>query len=264
MIVIRKFGIFLVCCCLFACSEKSVAPVAVSVPKQVISKDEQEKSKSLAYVHGLTIELDKSLVTQTHSKIITSCNNDTKYKCVVLSASYNSGDFQSSKISLRTIPSGVAFFSDLASKEGTVSSNSSVAEDLGDKIVDSQKRIEMLEAYLAKLEVLESQPNNNIDALVKIASELSKTQNEIEYAKGKRATLLQRVDMDVLNISLITQSNTSFFGPISNALDDFGVDFSNGISEVIIASAYLIPWIVFLGILFFIFRIGYKLLRKTK
>lgn len=260
---IWKFAIFLACFSLFSCAEKSKnSGGIVDSSQEITSKSVQEKSKHLAYIHELQVNLDSALVAQTHSIIISRCNADIKYKCVVLNASLNTGDFSSSGISIRVMPEGIALFSKLASQGGYVSKSSSKAEDLGDKIVDSQKRIEMLEAYRAKLEILESKPNDDIDALVKIASELSKIQNEIEYAKGKSASLLQRVEMDVLNISLYSHGHETFFGPISDAISEFGNEFSYGISNVISAAAYLIPWLVFVILLFFVLRSLYRLFRK--
>lgn len=250
---------------LSSCAEKSdmgSTSGSVTSERSSTARQKNEATKYLAYVHDLKVEIDSGQVADTHSRIVQACDTDELYSCVVLDASISLSRYQRSTIQLRLKPEGVAHFSSLANEGGTISSQSSRAEDLSDSIVDNIKRIEMLESYRDKLQALEAKPNDDIESLVKIASELSSVQNDLEFAQGKGAKLLQRVETDILNIQLTAPVNRSFWQPITDSLGDFGSQLSYGIATVITSSAYLLPWAIFLIILFFILRRLYKFIRK--
>ena len=100
-------------------------------------------------------------------------------------------------------------------------------------ILDTGKRIEQLERFEKKLLKLESRSDADIDSLLKVASQLSETQTQLEYLQGSRAALLQRVQTDILNINLNRIYDESFLGTISDAFGDFGESFTYAIEGLI-------------------------------
>jgi len=223
-----------------------------------VKAKQRQRTKYLAYEHRITVELPKTEIEQAFEKIISFCVNDTESKCTILHSSLDTGNYSSGNIQVRILPSGVEKVVNLASKQGHISNRSTDAEDLQDVIVNSNKRLEMLSQYQAQLIELEKNTDNDIESLIKIAKELSKVQSDIEYAEGKKAKLLQRTQMDIAHISLLSLSYTSFWGPVSNSLMFFGENLSEGISQAIIAVAYLLPWVVIILFFLYILRIVWR------
>ena len=223
-------------------------------------KSNKEKSKYLAYVHHLSVEFEKAKLASAHRAVISACEKDIKYECTILSDDYSSGEYSSGRIQLRVKPEGVPFFSNLASQEGDVATQSKQAEDLSLSILDTAKRIEQLERFEKKLIALESRADADIDSLLKVASQLSETQTQLEYLQGSKATLLQRVQTDILNINLKLKYETSFFNSIGDAFGDFGEEFTYAIEGLIGSIAYIIPWTIFLMLMFFIVRAIFRFL----
>jgi len=253
---------------LSACAEKTepsgVLGVFNSTSSAAKTREQDEKSKFMAYEHSLSIELEKKLISSVHIDIIRKCEADTKYSCVVVSSNLSSGDYQSSNISVRVKPDGVAYFSSLASEKGEVASQSTQAQDLSDSIRDNAKRTEMASNYRDKLLLLEATEGNDIEAMVKIASELSKVQSQLEFAQGERAKLFKKIETELLNINISPPSLTGFWAPIGDSLTSFGDDLAYGISDVISSAASIIPWFIFLIILFLVARFIFRLLKVKK
>jgi hypothetical protein len=243
-------------------SESSDDAASFSVQKEAAVEAEQRKRTGyLAYEHRITIDLPKGDIEKVFEEIISFCADDTINKCTMLHSSLNTGDYSSSNIQVRILPNGVVPLLGLASKQGDVSNKSTDVEDLQDTIVNGKKRLEMLGQYQSRLIELEKKSSSSIESLIKIAEELSQVQSNIEYAEGKKAKLLQRTQMDIVHISLHARSYISFWGPISDSLADFGENLSEGISQAIIAIAYLLPWVVIGIFLLYVLRIVW---RKTR
>ena len=222
---------------------------------------QRKKTEYLAYEHRITIDLPKDDIEKVFEEIISFCADDTKNKCTILHSSLNTGDYSSSNIQARVLPTGVESLIRSATKQGNTSNKSTDTEDLQDAIVNGNKRLEMLLQYQSKLIELEKESSNDIESLIKISRELSQVQSDIEYAEGEKAKLLHRTQMYIVHISLHSRSYVSFWGPISDSLKAFGENLSEGISQAIIAVAYLLPWVVIALFLLYVLRIVW---RKTR
>ncbi len=240
-------------------SESSDDAASFNMHQEVSVEAKQRKSTDyLAYEHRITVDLPKNKIETVFEGIISFCADDTKNKCTMLHSSLNIGDYSSSNIQVRIMPKGVGSLLSLAAKEGKISSKSTDVEDLQDAIVNGNKRLEMLLQYQSRLNELEKKSSSDIESLIKIAQELSQVQSDIEYAEGEKAKLLQRTKMDIVHISLHARSYISFWGPISESLIDFGENLSEGISQAIIAVAYLLPWVVIVLFLLYVLRIIWR------
>ena len=111
---------------------------------------------------------------------------------------------------------------------------------------------------------LQEKATDDIESLIKVSSELSKVNSEIEAATGEKDFLHQRVSMDVVNFHFQVEYYRSFWRPIRESLSDFTSNLSDGISGTIIAFAYLFPGIIVLLILFIAGRFVWKKAYKKK
>ena len=89
---------------------------------------------------------------------------------------------------------------------------------------------------------MEPRADADIDSLLKVASQLTETQTQtqLEYLQGSKATLLQRVQTDILNINLRLKYNDSFVNLMGEAFSNFGEEFTYAIGNLIGAIAYII------------------------
>jgi hypothetical protein len=222
--------------------------------EEVVVTGQREKSRYLAYTHRVSIDLPVESVEERYNQILSWCAKDDEFKCILLSSGLTTDNYIRATVEVRILPKGVNEILGIASAGGSTRHKSTDVEDLGEAIVDNQKRLEMLRSYRDRLEALEKNPKNDVESLVKIASELSKVQSDLEYAEGKRSKLLQRVEMDIVNISIYSQSQKSFFKPIGASLKNFNSRLSEGISDTITAIAYLIPWLLLGSVLLYCAR----------
>jgi len=237
-------------------SEKAEAPAQ----DQASVTSEKKSPKYLAYTHVLAVELEEEKLGLAHKLITSACEQDLKYDCAILNDDYTSGEYSSGRIKLRVKPEGAKFFLSLASQEGEVATQSREAEDLTLSILDTAKRIEQLERFEKKLIALESRADADIDSLLKVASQLAETQTQLEYLQGSKATLLQRVQTDILNINLRLKYNDSFVNSMGEAFSNFGEEFTYAIEGLIGAIAYIVPWTIFLLLMFFVVRASFRFL----
>jgi len=190
----------------------------------------EEKNKFLAYKHDISITLEKSKLAKVFKSVIDTCTADTEHNCIIMESQLTGGDYAYGIVRLRVSPKGVPKYRKLAADEGDVASETTEAEDLTDAVVDTEKRLEMLASYQAKLKELEKNPNIDIESLIKIASEIAEVQTQIE---------------------------------LSEALSSFVSDLSEGLAILITASAYLLPWLIVIG--FIVGFIRFLIIkRKTK
>ncbi|MCK7598990.1 DUF4349 domain-containing protein [Microbulbifer sp. CAU 1566] len=215
---------------------------------------QEEKNKYLAYTHRISIDLPVNKVKDRYDELVEWCVDDREFKCMLLDSSLSTSNFVHAKIRVRIVPEGVVPYLTKASDQGSTTEKSTEVEDLAESIVDNQKRLEMLSDYRDKLEALSERSDGDVEALVKIASELAKVQSDLEYSLGKKAHLMQRVEMDVVNLNLFSRSQKSFWRPIGESISEFGSNLSEGISSVITIIAYLIPWTILLSIIVFVAR----------
>jgi len=247
-----------------ACSAESVDQAPMPNVLDSVSAGAKQKTRGeyLAYEHRITVSLPGDSVGKAFDEVISFCTRDTVNKCTILHSTLNAGNYvSSSNIQVRIVPGGVDALLATASKQGEVIKRSTDVEDLQETIVNGNKRLEMLLKYQSRLTALEKKSHNDVESLIKIAQELSQVQSDIEYAQGEKNKLLQRTQMDVVYISFHALSYTSFWGPISDALSDFGENLSEGISLVVVAIAYLFPRVILIGFLLYITRVIW---RKTR
>ncbi len=202
------------------------------------------RGKNLAYKHSITIDTDEAGAKALYDKLLNACVSDTANSCTLLDTSFNSGRHVRAQIQLRVHPNGVKPLVMLAASGGPISGEATEVVDLSGPIVDSAKRIEMLQQYQKRLQALELKASQDVDALIKTSKELATVQAELEQAAGENQALLQRVQTDILTINISTDTRRGFWKPIGDSLSEFRVNLSNGVATAITAVAYVLPWML--------------------
>jgi ribosomal protein L17 len=194
----------------------------------------------------VTVDAAEPEIKPLLDKLVTACQADLANQCTLLASGVEGGRQSSAHVRVRVKREGVEKLIALAATGGEVASRNTAAEDLEGPIRDNAKRLEMLRSYREKLLALESKAGNNAEALIKLSQELATVQSELESATGVEARLMERVNMDLLNISIQSRSQRGFWSPVKRATSDFASNLSEGIASAITGIAYLLPWALIL------------------
>lgn len=250
-------------CVIPSCSKKS-AENALTGGFLDSETNQRGKDSYLSYEHFFTIDTTTENLSKTYKDTIQSCVKDEKFECAILDSRISTGKYPSAQIRLRLKPEGVKDIINVASDKGKIVQESTHIEDLAKPIVDNKQRLDMLESHRERLLALREKAADDIESLIKVSSELSKVQTEIELANGERAFLNQRVSMDIVNLNFQVEYHRSFWSPIRESLSDFSNNLSDGIAGTIIVAAYLLPGFIILLVMFVVIRFVWKKIRRNK
>jgi Domain of unknown function (DUF4349) len=198
---------------------------------------------TLSREHAVTIDVSENDLAERFRRVADRCIADSAHHCTILESDLQTGDAPSGHIRLRIDPESVDPLLAFVSGEGKLINRSSTAEDLADAIQDTQSRLEMLSGYRKQLLELQSKAGTNIDAAIKIASELSTVQAKLEQAAGEAAYQTKRTTTEVVGINFAVPLHTAYWTPIRNSLRAFWGNFTNGLAQAITAIAYIVPWL---------------------
>jgi hypothetical protein len=217
--------------------------------------------RTLAYQHSIQVDSQEGKVAEIYEAALAACRLASADLCTVLESHISTGRFASASLRFRARPSGIQKLIAALGKQADITDQTTKAEDLAAPLQDGEKKIAMLTTYRTELEALRNRAGNDVDALIKVNHELAQVQSELEAVTGKQAYLVQRVETEILDVTVRSEHNQSFWRPISLAASDFGGSLSQGISVAITGVAYLLPWVFVIGVAVLIVR---RLWRRRK
>jgi hypothetical protein len=203
-------------------------------------------SAMLAYEHSIEVEAQEKQVPQLFASAQQMCTANAEDACVVLESRISAGEGAHATLKFRAKSAGIARLIDGLSKQAEVRNRSSLAEDLAAPIGDANKKLQMLKDYRAKLEALQGRATADVDSLIKLTRELAQVQSEIEALSGRQAKMMERVETEILTVHIQSAISKSLWRPIGKAASEFGSNLSSGAASTIVATAFILPWAVFL------------------
>lgn len=198
---------------------------------------------TLSREHSVVIDVPETELESAFRRVADRCGADSSHHCTILQSDLSTGQYPSGLIKLRIDPGAVEDLISFAAGLGKIEHRSTMVEDLADSMQDTQSRIEMLTNYRKQLLALQAKAATNVDAAIKIASELSTVQGDLERATGEAAYQTKRVTTDIVTISFAVAEQRAFWRPVREAFRDFLGNLSNGVSQAITAVAYIVPWL---------------------
>lgn len=208
---------------------------------------------TLAREHSLSVEVVERELPGAVNRILAACVQTPTTHCTVLRSDLSAGKEPSANLRFRLAPTDISSLRQVISTVGDIVRDSTRAEDLADVIADTQTRLQMEVSYRKQLVEMQAKAGGNIDAAIKIASELSHVQGDIERISIEADIQKQRVETETLDVDLSTGSRRAFLKPVRESLSDFSTNLSNGVAQAVTAVAYILPWsAIFLPLLFLI------------
>lgn len=209
----------------------------------------------LALSHDFRIKQAAADIRERFEATVALCGQDNFFDCSLINASLHEDRvYPGARLQLRIRNSGLAQLVAAAAAGGEIASQNSWAEDLGDAVMDTDARLEMLRSFRGRLQALEDQANDDIDALIKVSSELARVQSDIERMEGNRSNLQRRLDLDLVTIHFYADQEDSYLAPVSQSLDRFFYNLASGLSGLITALAFSLPWAIALLLAFGVLR----------
>ena len=211
-----------------------------------VTQQSDAQKRQLAYEHSVDIDTAPDRLAAVHAAGVAACREAAR-ACTLLASRIDSEPEPSATLKFRARPELIPRLVAALGKQGDVARQSTQAEDLSGPIADSARELAMLDDYRSRLESLRSRAGNDVDALIKVNHELAEVQSRYETAAGKRALLAQRVETEILDVSIGTGRYKPFWTPIRRALADFGGNLAQGIALAVSGLAYLLPWLLMLA-----------------
>lgn len=206
-------------------------------------------ARQLAYEHEVDIDTAPDRVASIQAAGLRACRDATAAACTLLASSIEGEPNAAATLKFRGRPDVIPKLVAAMGQHAELARQSTRAEDLSAPIADAARQLAMLDDYRTRLEALRSRAGNDIEALIKVNHELAEVQANYEGAAGKRALLAQRVETEILDVSIRSAPHRSFWAPIGRALREFGGHLAEGISTAITGLAYLIPWLLLMSVL---------------
>jgi hypothetical protein len=252
------------------------APMAAPAPPPLVTAAVAARNIKLAYSHDMRLDMPAASVEPRYDRAVKACLDDAKLNCVVLNTSFDVAELAgaahpNATLTVRLAHDAVAPFEAAllaplpgeAANDAVLRSRSTTADDLTAAIADVERRQAQLADYRDRLIELSKRPDVKVEDLIKIESELSNTQSQLETIAAQKKTLDQRVDTERLTIYLNTHDeNEGFFGPVVQAWDQAGRVLGDNAGLAIRFSIGILPWlpIVLLGL--FLVRLIFRRWRR--
>jgi len=239
------------------------------------SRPEAGTEQLIAYTHGLSLRLPKEQIEPLMLAHIEACNAAGPATCLVTNSNINkqSDDYVNGTLYIRATEDWITSFNtnldgDLAKAEGEVTSRTKSAEDLTSIILDTDARLKAQITLQGRLEDLLARRDGKLADLLEIERELARVTGTVESITANLKALRMRVSLSQFSVNYTQKTSpvaASRFNPLGAAFGDFFYNLSSGLADVINAFAVLLPWMVLIGILLFLWlRMIWPWVRKKR
>ncbi|HYM03336.1 MAG TPA: DUF4349 domain-containing protein [Stellaceae bacterium] len=226
------------------------------------------QGQKLAYSHRLSIETAPQSVKPRFERARDACLSPTSNDCELLYASIDGGDTSlgarpHASLTVRLPHAAVTGFEEallapLAGEqpgETILRSRSTAADDLTTAIADVDRRLAQLNDYRDRLTILAQRADAKVEDLVKVESELSSVQSQIEALTGQQRKLTRRVDTETLTVDLDAAVPLDGIGaPIATAWRDASTVLGQNAASALRFGIGSVPWLPLLAFAFAVLR----------
>jgi hypothetical protein len=225
------------------CSRGANTTRALMAPLMIQKAGAPFDHSTLSREHTVVIDVSETALETGFRRVVDRCTADSDHHCTILQSDLSSGQSPVGLVKLRIDPAAVEELVTFASGLGRLERRSTTVEDLAESIQDTQSRVEMLTTYRKQLLELRAKAGTNIEAAIKIASELATVQSDLERVTGEAAFQTKRVNTDVITLRFDVTEQLAFWRLVREALRDFRGHLTEGMSQAITAVAYIVPWL---------------------
>jgi hypothetical protein len=198
-----------------------------------------------------------------------ACSDDKQFGCTVLEADFRTAGIDparpTARLVFRIAPEGIAPFTQQIAAGVVLAARNTQATDMAASIADLSRRTEMLTLHRDRLVELSKRSNATVDDLLKISSELGRTQSQLEEIAAERAKIGAQVEREHVTVFYGSAPETrGRFAAIDSALSNFLRTLAENTGAAIRFVAAAIPWIPVVAAGVALLYLGIRLLRRRR
>lgn len=221
----------------------------------------------LAYSYTYHVELENEALIPVWKQHQQACVSP---ECELISSTGQESTEQqpaSAQLKLRLVPTQLKKFeASLTANNGKIVQRYVNSEDKTEVVRDITHRLQIQNDLRDRYRALLGQ-TRNINELLSIEKELSRTQKEIEELTAKQTQVRREVDKVLIEVHY--ESRLSFnqgtFSPVKRAFYDMGRNFADGLAGAITFIAIALPWaVIVLPLIFVLVLLKRKFLNRKK
>ncbi len=258
-----------------AMEEYAAGPGEQFAPADGSGAPNEVAQQYIAYSHSLGMRLPVAAIEPTMQGHIDACSKAGPAVCMVTNSWLNadSEEWASGSLNLRATPVWIEAFlggvdAEAEAAKGEVYNRQTTAEDLTVSIIDTDARLKAQQTLQTRLEQLLADRPGKLGELLETERELARVNGDIDSLTSSLAALRQRVSMSQLSVSYETKTNpvsSGAFEPIGHAFGRFFYNLSSALAGVITAFAFLLPGILLLGVMLWIWlKLIWPRVRRNK
>ncbi len=196
----------------------------------------------LALTHNVIVTADAASVPTIHERLRKRCAADRANACTVFGSSVQRNeDAASASLTLRIRAAGVEPLLAVIGGDGEIERRETTSEDVTRALRDGDARLRMLREYRERLLDLQRTGSRDIETLMKLAEQLATVQSQLEQAEGEQKHLRGRVERDLMNIRIDSDSPVNSWRPVADAIDDVPVILAITVAGIISFLTAAIP-----------------------
>ena len=248
---------------------------SASVEVSADRKQADEEKPKLAYTHAMALEMAPEKVKPRFERARDLCLNDASLHCALTHASIQLGDAQTSsppsaEIGVRLPHDQIAKYEAALLKpldgeekgQPILTQSTTDAEDLTFAISDGDRRLKQAMDYRDRLTALAQHAGAKVEDLIQIEEKLSEVQSQIEELTASQKQLNQRVDTEVLNVSLsATPTIANVRSPLARAWNEAGEMLGESTASAFTFVISALPWIPLIALGLWVLTLLWKLVR---
>ena len=234
-------------------------PPAAAAAQMMAGKRAEPEGPKLAYSHDLSIETKADTVKQRFEQVRDACVSGAIAGCVLLNASieetesrFNQARHPVATLSVRLTHEAVGPFEQAVLKplpgeeasDVAVVSRSTSAEDLTAAIMDGDWRLAQLTDYRDRLTQLAKRADAKVDDLIKVESELSTTQSQIEELTAQQKRLGERVATELETVRITGKVAVGRGSEIAEVWHRSAKILDGAVADSLQFVITAVPWIV--------------------
>jgi len=157
-------------------------------------------------------------------------------------------------VEVRIVPIGVEPMVGLASRNGSIESRRTRAEDLAVVVADTARQEERLELQRSHLLDFQGRKDLAVGDMISLAHELASVESQMAELHRTADSLQRRIETNLLTLDLGMDRSATRWPGIGDSFSDFLDSFADGTSEMIGTPAFGFPFVIVLFPLALVWR----------
>jgi hypothetical protein len=223
-----------------------------------------DQAQIFSFSHSLVLLMGHAAVKSRYDTARESCLHDASLHCRLVTASLDeAADGASAHLEVALPHDKLAPFEARLLKPGgdvEIRSRSTRAESVEVQASDTDKKVAQLSKYRDGLAELAKRPNLSVDDFIKVRSELSKTEADLDEALAQKRDIAGRIARESLSVDL--EERVIAASPLGQVWSGAGDMLIYSTADVLRFLIQMIPWLPVIAAVFFLFRWLWRIARR--